>query len=46
MKTQVRKPRKTFVKLDEVVSPASSFKRVVKTEVQGLEVGFGCNRHK
>lgn len=43
MKTQDRKQRKGFVKLDEQVSLASSFKRVVKTASAGRELGFGCN---
>ncbi|AMO54880.1 hypothetical protein [Endozoicomonas montiporae] len=43
MKTQAVKQRKAFVKLDEQVSLASSYKRVVKTAVQGRELGFGCH---
>ena len=46
MKTQDKKQRKGFVKLDEQVSLASTYKRVVKTAVQGRELGFGCHMRK
>lgn len=41
IKTQAVKQRKAFVKPDEQASLASSYKRVVKTAVQGRELDFG-----
>lgn len=43
MKTVDKKQKKGFVKLNEQVSLASSYKRVVKTATAGRELGFGCN---
>lgn len=46
MKTTDKKQQKGFVKLDEQVSLASAYKRVIKTSVAGRELGFGCNLKK
>ena len=43
MKTTNKKQKKGFVKLDQQVSLASSYKRVVKTATVGRTLGFGCN---
>ena len=43
MKTNDKKQKKSFVKLDQQVNLASSYKRVVKTATAGRELGFGCN---
>lgn len=43
MKSSGRKLKKGFVKLDQQVSLASAYRRVIKTTVAGRELGFGCN---